>query len=246
MLSRITSSLFAAILMLCVTCAYAQTPSIKFDDVKKVETAKIDDTVRLLGTVEEVTKSFKDNTPHSFILLDATGKTRVCIWANILSKVSGADKLNKGEKVEVKGTVRNFRNKNEVHILDPKNLKIGVLAGVEVVEATPTPGPTKDDVQETSVTKIKMVTRGLMNQKVTVEAMVGGVLVPGSNRAPYTVNLSDGSGAAIDAVIWSNEAKILPAIPAKGETWRVTGTVGEYRNALQISADNAKGWKKLK
>lgn len=233
--------------------AAAEMAPGNFDTTAKTGTAKVGDSIKLRGNVQDMRKSFKDNTPHSFMLKDDTGTVRVCVWPDVLSKVPGAGFLNNGAVVELSGQVKEFQGKKEVHVTDAKSLKV-LPSNTPVANQpagdspkNPAPAPAANAPNSPAVpVKIHQLTSGMSGRTVTVTAKVGDIRPAGNDRAPWTVSLTDESSHSVEAVFWKETADQMAKKPAKDETWRVTGQVSEFRGRTQIKADSAKAWQKVK
>ena len=224
-----------------------------FDTTAKTGTAKVGDSVRLRGTVQDLRKSSKDNAPHSFMLKDDAGTVRVCVWSDVLSKVPGAGFLNNGAVVELNAQVKEFQGKKEVHVTDAKSLTIlpssAPAANQPAGDSPKNPAsPVAGNAANSPAVPVKIhqLTSGMSGRTVTVTAKVGDIRPAGSDRAPWTVSLTDESSHSVEAVFWKETADQMTTKPAKDETWRVTGQVSEFRGKTQIKADSAKAWQKVK
>ncbi|MDD4280277.1 MAG: OB-fold nucleic acid binding domain-containing protein [Candidatus Sumerlaeales bacterium] len=221
----------------------AQDTTSLIKKAKDVTTQNAEKQATLVGTVENWLPSTKDAAPNSFMLCDETGKVRVCIWSDTLMKVYGVDKMKNGVKVEVTGLIKTFRGKAEVQIREGKWLKIGNAIGIpDTPKATDKPSTSTASAQ---LTKISTITAGLVGQDVIIEGKIGGVRAASSERAPWTINVNDGSGMALDAVFWKEEGVDLPEKkPVKDETWQICGKVNVYKGRVQLKTNYPKDWTK--
>lgn len=91
---------------------------------------------------------------------------------------------------------------------------------------------------EEPFTSLASITRSSSNQQVTVQAVVSSIREPSSDRAPYTVTLTEG-GATLPLVYWSD---IQPQVGPKmkvGNLVRAKVTVNIYRDRLQLRVRTA-------
>jgi hypothetical protein len=95
------------------------------------------------------------------------------------------------------------------------------------------PARTNAPAAEAVLTPIASITKSLTNHEVTVQATVSGVREPRSERAPYTVTLTEGD-ASIPLVYWSDMQPQLGPKAKTGNLVRAKVTVGVYRDNLQL------------
>ncbi len=92
--------------------------------------------------------------------------------------------------------------------------------------------------------EVSSITDALEGKTVTVKGKLTQVRPSTKDNVPWMIKLTDKSGT-IDIVFWKATADEMPIKPAQGQTWRVTGTVGLYREKLQMKALDAKSWIKI-
>ena len=86
---------------------------------------------------------------------------------------------------------------------------------------------------DATLTPIASITKALTNHQVTVQAVISEVREPRSDRAPYTVSLTEDT-ATLPLVFWSDlQAQIATRIKT-GNVVRVKATVSVYRDQLQL------------
>ena len=98
--------------------------------------------------------------------------------------------------------------------------------------------PTATLAIDASLTPIATITKALTNVDVTVRAVISNVREPRSERAPYTVSLTEGA-ATLPLVYWSDMQPQLASKVKTGNLVRVTASVSVYRDTLQLRLRNA-------
>jgi DNA/RNA endonuclease YhcR with UshA esterase domain len=85
----------------------------------------------------------------------------------------------------------------------------------------------------TSLTPVRSINKSMIDQEVTVQAIISSVHEPSSARAPYIVSLTEG-GATLPLVYWPDMQPQLAAKVKVGNPVRVTATVSVYHDQLQL------------
>jgi hypothetical protein len=62
--------------------------------------------------------------PHAFMLKDATGIIRVCIWSDVFDKIPNRAMLRPGASVRAKVRVAEYRGNIEGHVEDPAGIQL--------------------------------------------------------------------------------------------------------------------------
>lgn len=88
------------------------------------------------------------------------------------------------------------------------------------------------------LTSIVDISKSLTNHQVSVQAVISSISEPRSERAPYTVMLTE-SNAAIPLVYWSDLQPQLGPKVKVGNLIRANVTVSVYRDRLQLRIRNA-------
>lgn len=129
------ASKWAFSLLVVLSCgkSYAQIASIS-----QIQATANGTTVTLAGAAAGWKDSWKESAPNTFFLTDATGSIRVCIWPDDLAEVAPPvlEQLKKkGTPVRLKGEIKVFRDKPEVHVKDGGT--VNLLSGATPVGAAP-------------------------------------------------------------------------------------------------------------
>jgi exonuclease VII large subunit len=90
---------------------------------------------------------------------------------------------------------------------------------------------------DASLTPLGSITKALTNHQVTVQAVISNVREPSSERAPYTVSLTEGA-ATLPLVYWSDMQPQLASKVKSGNVIRVTAPVNVYHDTLQLRLRN--------
>ena len=91
---------------------------------------------------------------------------------------------------------------------------------------------------DASLTPIGSITKALTNHDVTVQAVISNVREPRSDRAPYTVSLTQ-DGATLPLVYWPDMQPQLASKVKTGNVIRVKASVSVYRDTLQLRLRSA-------
>ncbi len=91
---------------------------------------------------------------------------------------------------------------------------------------------------DATLTPIGSITKSLTNHQVTVQAVISNVREPSSERAPYTVSLTEGA-ATLPLVYWSDMQPQLASKVKTGNLVRVKASVSVYRDTLQLRLRSA-------
>jgi hypothetical protein len=99
----------------------------------------------------------------------------------------------------------------------------------KLIVVSQTPAPSAEGV----LTPIADINKSLTNHEVTVQAAVSNIREPRSERAPYSVTLTE-AGASIPLVYWSDMQAQLGSKVKTGNVVRAKVTVSVYRDNLQL------------
>jgi DNA/RNA endonuclease YhcR with UshA esterase domain len=94
---------------------------------------------------------------------------------------------------------------------------------------------------DSPLTPIGTITKSMTNQDVTVQAAIFSIREPRSERAPYTVTLTESnatSNASVSLVYWSDMQPQLAPKVKTGNVIRANVTISVYRDRLQLRIKN--------
>lgn len=244
----VVRALIVAGLLLASTAAMAET-------VTDVARLGADKEIGLAGMVVSFDAARSDRAPNSFRLKDATGEVRVCVWNDVLQEVANREGLKTGAQVGVRGTIKDFRGKLEVHVREAGGLVVGATAppaaSAATAGATPAAAATPAATPAVAATPaqpaaagaavaIGSVTRERLGAELAIAGKVASVRVPQSDTAPYVVKVTDATGS-IDVVFWKDVADKLGETQkaVQGDAIQVRGKVDEYRGTIQLKLMDA-------
>jgi DNA/RNA endonuclease YhcR with UshA esterase domain len=237
--------------MLCVA-AFGQGEV----QVSQVTKDKIDQSVKIAGSIESFQASRSDRAPNSFKVKDATGEIRVCVWPDVFSQIAGHESIKNGAKVNLTGKVAEFRGAVEIHVNSASDVQVeGAAATTAAVAATTAAATSAVSTQPAAVaaapaaaavapaggvTPIAQLTSDKMSQTFTIQGEVVSARKPSTDRAPYVLKIKDASGS-IDVVFWQDLADQLSDGQKvnQGDQVRITGKLNEFRGTPQLRVESS-------
>jgi DNA/RNA endonuclease YhcR with UshA esterase domain len=99
-------------------------------------------------------------------------------------------------------------------------------------------GPVLGAAVQEPLTRVASITKAMIHQAITVQAVVASVRGPRGEGAPYTVALTEG-GATVVLVYWPNlQTQLAPKVRV-GNVVRVHAEVSVYKDRLELLIRNA-------
>jgi DNA/RNA endonuclease YhcR with UshA esterase domain len=216
-----------------------KTTPITKTDLAAITTAMLDSNIEVEATVKSITPPPEGSrAPVRIELADDTGKITLVIWPDMYQTVKTQAPFAAGDLIHVNARVTTYRDNLQLQIHDASDVRVVRKAEAEKPAVEPTPAAPAAAAPGT--TPLARVTAALLGKEVTVEASVTQITEPRSERAPYTVTLTQGD-AHLPLVYWSETQKQLKAQPKAGDRVRVTAQVSEYRGTLQLRLSDAAG-----
>ncbi len=204
-------------------------------EIAKVDRSMLDSVIEIQGTVKSITPPREGSRqPYKVTIADDTGSITLIVWQNIFDVVRSQSNLNPGDSVRVRASVSEFRNELQMTLKSASDLSIRPASGPPTGER---PGNAAGKPQA-AATGVGDINQSMTGQDVTVQATITDVREPRSERAPFTVTLTQGD-AHIPLVFWSDTQKTIADKIRVGNVVRVKAQVGEHRGALQIKLRNA-------
>ncbi len=178
-------------------------------EIASLTFADVDRWVQVQG---EVVESDPFSGGVNFTLDDGTGTITLLLWESLYRQVPYSRTLDVGARVQVQGSVAEYRGALEIIPEVPADLSILVAA----------PGP-----EEVAVGELSPADAG----RVVVLRGVLGPAEPFSKGVKYP--LDDGTGT-ITLLLWDNVVQEAPSELGPGAEVRVAGQVQEYRGMLEV------------
>jgi len=215
-------------------------------ELANINTDMIDSQVDVEASIKSITPPREGSkAPFRIELADTTGSITLVIWPDIYESLKTKSPLSTGDVIHVNGKVTMYRDSLQLQIREAADVKIVTKAATDEPAskpATPTPAaipaaaPTPPAPAGT--TSLASITSAMVSQDVTVQATISEVREPRSERAPYTVTLSQ-ENTRMPLVYWSDMHPQLKDKIKVGNQVRIQGQVSEYRGTLQIKIRNA-------
>jgi DNA/RNA endonuclease YhcR with UshA esterase domain len=217
----------------------------------QVNRNQLDTTVKVAGQVTSFRASWSDRAPNILTLSGGKGSLDVVFWREVEQglgdRMAAVTRL--GNYVRAEGTLSEFRNNLQLRVEDAGNLEVladvsrpsgmkeTAMEAAAVKPALASPTPPEPLVPNLKVLKPSEITKADLGRVVVVSGQVQSVRPSTSERAPTRVYLTDGS-ANLAVVYWADLAEKFSGefAPEVGQSWKVYGTVSEYREELQIRA----------
>lgn len=178
-------------------------------EIASLSSADVGRWVQVQGQVVE---SDPFSSGINFTLDDGTGRITLLLWDSLYREIPYSRTLDVGARVQVQGSVSEYRGALEIIPEVPADLAILVAA----------PGP-----EEVAVGALGPADAG----RVVVLRGVLGPATPFSKGVKYP--LDDGTGT-ITLLLWENVVREAPSGLGPGAEVRVAGQVQEYRGTLEI------------
>lgn len=233
-----------------VDAAVKTSPSTT--ELATINTDMIDSQVDVEARIKSITTPHEGSkAPFRIELADATGIITLVIWADLYETLKAQSPLSTGDVIHVNGKVTMYRDSLQLQIREVSDVKILTKAdtgkpATQPTAPTPPPAPTAAPTSPAptaaaapdGTTPLASITSTMAKQDVTVQATISEVREPRSERAPYTVMLSQ-ENTSIPLVYWSDMHPQLKDKIKVGNQVRIQGQVSEYRGTLQIKIHNA-------
>ncbi|MBX7245202.1 MAG: hypothetical protein K1X53_06865 [Candidatus Sumerlaeaceae bacterium] len=206
-----------------------------------------DEVVTVKGTVASVKEPSSERAPVVVKVKDDSGTIDVVYWADF-AKSLGPDKTPaKGDTVEVKGKVNEYRGAIQLQPAAAADLKVTKGAGAAPAEKTSdakSPETSAAPAKAAAGSGIAAITEAQKGQVVTVTGKVTGAKAPSNEKAPYVFKVTDETGT-IDVVFWADFAKSLAdnQKAEKGDMVQIKGKVNDYRGTIQLQPETAADFK---
>ena len=245
-------NIFALTFAFCVNAA-VKTTLVSKTDLAAINTDMVDSSVEVEATIKSVTPPREGTkAPYRFELSDATGSMTLVIWPDLYETIKSQSPLAAGDVVHVSAKVSMYRDSLQLQIHDATDVKVVTKAVVEkpasepippaVTNSTPPAAPsapaTPSQPSAPGTTPVASITAAMVGKDVTILATITEVREPRSERAPYTVTLTQDTGR-IALVYWSDMQPQLKDKIKTGNRVRVNGQVSDYRGALQLKIHTA-------
>lgn len=91
--------------------------------ISDINASMKDNAVTISGEVMAVSEPRSDRAPYNVIVKDASGSVSVVYWKDLADKMSEDQAPKQGDKVEIKGTVNLFKEKIQIKIKSPSDIK---------------------------------------------------------------------------------------------------------------------------
>jgi DNA/RNA endonuclease YhcR with UshA esterase domain len=255
--TRVALDIFVLSLAIGIPSAPAavKTTAINKTDLAAINTDLVNSPVEVEATIKSITPPHEGSrAPYRFELTDGTGTITLVIWTNLYETIKTQSPLSTGDVIHVNGTVTMYRDSLQLQIHDTGDLRVVTKAVTDVpaselkpsAPAAPAPAaePKAAAPQSStppaapSTTPLATITPDMVGKDVTVVATITEVHEPRSERAPYTVTLTQDDGH-ITLVYWSDMQPQLKDKIKAGIRVRINGQVSKYREMLQLKIHNA-------
>ncbi|MDD4279460.1 MAG: exodeoxyribonuclease VII large subunit [Candidatus Sumerlaeales bacterium] len=201
------------------------------------------------GEVVSVRQSTKDNVPWTVKLRDNSGTIDIVFWKQTADEMT--TKPVKGQTWRVFGEISDYKGKVQVKAQDAERwiLQKDNMAAANSDEpgsegkatnenAKPVP---EGQMSTMALKKVGSLTSDMKDKEVTIEGELISVKSSSKDNVPWMLKLKDDTGT-MNIVFWAQTANDMKTKPQKGQTWRVTGTLGAFKGALQLKATEAGRW----
>jgi len=162
-----------------------------------------------------------ERAPHILVVEDGTADVDMVFW-DIAPDVDRRA-FRPGTRLEVQGTAGRFRDRPQLRIRDPRDIRV---LGADGAPAAPPAAPSA----RTPVGSLS----DLMGQEVMIEGRIASITEPWSDRAPNILRVEDSSGA-VEVVFWEDmKPRLNQDLLRENARVRVTGEVGQHLGRTQI------------
>ncbi|CAN5485000.1 hypothetical protein BH09SUM1_BH09SUM1_23270 [soil metagenome] len=211
----------------------------------------VDKEVAIAGKVIKVQASTGERVPTRLTLFEAEGRSvMVVFWPDMAPKILGAaTEVPVGAMVTAKGKLSAYKDALQIQIKSADQIRIDgasagaamaapAMAAVSAAVSAPVAGaaaavkPEADGYYPLDALPALKVAK--MNKKISMKGEIKSFSAARTDRAPNTVKL-ESNGQSVDVVYWNQVGVEPKAFSEVGKPLYVTGTLGMYKEKLQLS-----------